>query len=136
MPAAPEDAFGSAPDRLAPIPPRGLPKSYRLLRGNEFQAVLRQRCSLRDALFAVYATPNDLGHARLGVAVSRKVSTRAVSRNRIKRQVREMFRQQQQLLSGLDVVVVAQPQAAARENPELRAALERHWQGITRKCKK
>lgn len=136
MPAAPGDAPGSAPDRLPPTLTQGLPKRCRLLRGSEFQAVLRQRCSLRDGFFTVYAKPNGLAHARIGIAVSRKISPRAVVRNRIKRQVREMFRLNQQQLTGLDLVVVAQPGAATQENAPLRTALMRHWEGITGKCKK
>ena len=136
MPAARGYGPASARSRLPANPLQGLPKQYRLLRGSDFQAVLRQRCSRRDNLFAVYAKPNGLPHARIGIAVSRKVSPHAVSRNRIKRQVREMFRLNHIQLSGLDLVIVAQPKAATQENSYLRAALASHWEGITGKCRK
>ena len=40
----------------------------------------------------VLATPNQLQHPRLGLAISRKVARSAVGRNRIKRVVRESYR--------------------------------------------
>jgi ribonuclease P protein component len=52
---------------------------------------------------------------RLGITVTRKVGN-AVVRNRIKRLVREVFRQHRERLpSGLDLVFVAKQQAAGAE---------------------
>ena len=53
----------------------------------------------------VYARPNGLSQARLGIIASKRVSPRAVDRNRAKRLVREMFRVMRQRLTGIDVVV-------------------------------
>ena len=60
---------------------------------------------------------------RLGLAVSRKVDRRAVGRNRIKRIVREAFREHRAQLADADYVIVARPGAAACDAPQLRAAL-------------
>lgn len=49
--------------------------------------------------------PNDLGHARLGLIVARRVEKLAVKRNRIKRLLREQFRLYKQNLPALDMVV-------------------------------
>lgn len=83
----------------------------------------------------VFAIPNGMALARLGLAVSRRVSPRAVDRNRIKRQIRESFRQHQILLKGLDVVVVSNPAARTSGNNDIRDALQQHWQHINKKCK-
>ncbi len=40
----------------------------------------------------LYARPNDLAHARLGVVVAKRLAPRAVTRNMIKRIARELFR--------------------------------------------
>ncbi|BEV72634.1 hypothetical protein THUN1379_21160 [Paludibacterium sp. THUN1379] len=58
-----------------------------------------------NALFQVFARPNDLGHPRLGLVVGKKVAKRAVRRNYIKRTVREWFRLNQHQLGGMDFVV-------------------------------
>lgn len=59
--------------------------------------------------------------ARLGFAVSRKVDKRAVGRNRIKRVLRETFRQVRGHLAGGDIVVVARPAASTLDNAALAA---------------
>jgi len=90
---------------------------------------------MRDTFFTVFAAPNALDHARLGLAVSRRAAPTAVARNRIKRQARESFRFHQAALAGLDVVVVAQPPATAATPATLRGALEQLWEKVERKCK-
>ena len=58
---------------------------------------------------------------RLGLAVSRKVDPHAVGRNRIKRSLREQFRQLRAELPAGAYVLVARPAAAKLPNSELRA---------------
>ena len=82
----------------------------------------------------MHVRSNDLGHARLGITVSRRVSPKAVIRNRVKRVVRESFRMQQEQLKGLDVVVVARPPAAGPDRTVLREALQRHWKKAQKSC--
>lgn len=73
---------------------------------------------------------NDLGHARLGLAISKRVSKRAVERNRIKRVIRESFRSGRTELPQVDVLVIARSSAAATVNAVLRADLARAWQAL------
>jgi len=109
---------------------KGLSKSSRLDESDAFSAVFKAGCRSRDRFFAVYAAPNHKTMGRLGLAVSRKVSPKAVTRNAIKRQVREAFRKHQHSLTGLDIVVVAHSAAVGQRAPSLQQALERHWQKI------
>lgn len=61
--------------------------------------------------------------ARLGITVTRRVG-KAVTRNRLKRQIRECFRRRRALLdAGLDVVVIARGGAAGLLTPEVEAEL-------------
>jgi ribonuclease P protein component len=108
----------------------GLPPAARLHRAADF-AALRQvtgRWQGRHFLLR-WRTTSERG-ARLGLAVSRKVSKRAVERNRIKRVVRESFRAEREALPALDVLVIARNSAATAPNPELFADLERVWQKL------
>ncbi len=88
----------------------------------------------QDRLFAVHALVNHLANARLGIAVSRRVSGRAVDRNRIKRIVRDTFRHEQAGLNGLDLVVVAQAACRVAEPESLRKSLRDHWIILRKRC--
>ena len=61
---------------------------------------------------------------RLGLAVSRKVDTRAVGRNRIKRSLREQVRHCSGALAPGAYVVVARKPAATMPNAQLRAVFD------------
>lgn len=93
----------------------GFPKSARLLRPSEFRRVQLEGRTVDLGAFVVRVAERPVSaeplEARLGLAVSRRAGN-AVARNRIKRRTREWFRHHRALLSGLDVVVSARPQAA------------------------
>jgi ribonuclease P protein component len=91
-----------------------------------------RRCS--DAWFTVLASPAPVAHARLGLAVSRKVSRSAVQRNRIKRLGRESFRKHGDSLPLLDIVVMARPGAAACDNQRLTASIDALLERTGRTC--
>ena len=61
------------------------------------------------------------------MAVSRKVSKRAVVRNTIKRVTRESFRGAYDGLPALDVLVIAKPSAAETGRVLLRRDLDSGW---------
>jgi len=108
-------------------PPLGFSKSRRLRSGPDLREISRTGRRIRDHLFSVHTRANELGYARLGVTVSRRVSTKAVIRNQIKRCIRESFRRSQSMLGALDLVVIAQHNASAAGQATLRESLQRHW---------
>ena len=107
----------------------GRAKRGRLTRSADFERVYRQGRSHGNRYFVLYAFPRSgEGEARLGVSVSRKVGG-AVERNQVKRLLREAFAASEATLpDGVDVVVVARPDArelAEREGLEgVRTALD------------
>ena len=86
------------------------PKQARLLRPSEFERVFDARNSASDAWIVLYGAASELGHARMGLTVSRRVGN-AVVRNRWKRLLREAFRMMQSSLSPLDLVCVVRGQS-------------------------
>ena len=100
----------------------------RLLDAAAFGRVFDRATRSRDELFTVLCRRNKQSTARLGLAISKKHCRKATARNRIKRIIRESFRQQQALLAGLDVVVINQPGASRATNSEINDSLDKHWQ--------
>ena len=90
----------------------GRAKRGRLTRSADFERVYRQGRSHGNRYFVLYAFPRSgEGEARLGVSVSRKVGG-AVERNQVKRLLREAFAaSEHRVPDGVDVVVVARPDA-------------------------
>ncbi len=74
----------------------------------EFKQVYDTGARLQGRLMTVFVLPRPHGRTRLGIAATRKLGG-AVVRNRAKRLMREVFRQQAHP-PGLDIVVV--PRAA------------------------
>ncbi len=107
-------------------------RDNRLLDAAAFGRVFKGAKRSRDRLFTVLCKPNDSHNARLGLAISKKHCRKATARNRIKRIVRESFRQQQVQLAGLDIVVINQPAAATASNRQVFDSLGTHWEQCRR----
>lgn len=90
-----------------------LRRSHRLSGKCAFEAVYAEKLRQPLGPICLCAKPNDLGHPRLGLSVSRRVGG-AVKRNRIKRLLREAFRIGQHDWPGAyDVVIVVYPHKTA-----------------------
>lgn len=103
--------------------------SKKIRKADEFSSVFRLRAGLRNGVseqqgfrhrgpcLEVLAKPNRLGWARLGLIVPKRILPHAVDRNRVKRQIREVFRHVQHELGDLDTIVrlvgVVDPQGRA-----------------------
>ncbi len=86
-------------------------------------------------LLALYK-PNQKALARLGIIVGKRVANSAVSRNQIKRVVRESFRAKQEHLKGLDIIVIARQQCDKLDKIELREGIDKLWQKLITLCQK
>lgn len=91
------------------------PRRLRVTQRADFERALRDGLRTADGRLTLWAHPNGLPHARLGLIVGRKLGN-AVQRNRAKRLWREAFRlAQHDLPAGLDLVCAPRPSEA----PEL-----------------
>ncbi|MFI4967956.1 MAG: ribonuclease P protein component [Gammaproteobacteria bacterium] len=115
--------------------PASFPRAVRLLLPTEFSHVFRDGTRSSDACFVVLACSSDAAAARLGLAVAKKAVAQSVTRTRIKRTVRESFRQRRASLPAVDIVVQARAAAGHRDNAELRASLDWHWQEVIKRCR-
>lgn len=55
--------------------------------------------------FVFFYAPGETPHARLGILISRRHAARSSDRNKIKRCIREAFRQEHERLAPIDVLV-------------------------------
>ena len=107
----------------------GFCKNQRLLKPKEYQKVYSssQRGGSKFFRYHVEGAPTleEMSNTpRLGITVSKKVSKLAVQRNRIKRIVREGFRQNQHFLRGSKIVITAKPGINIEKNTDLRSDLD------------
>jgi ribonuclease P protein component len=80
--------------------------------------------------FAVLARTSQVGHARVGLAISKRCAARAVDRNRLKRTVRESFRTVAERLPPVDVVILCGRGAVTMPAAQLRRSLDEVWRQI------
>ena len=112
-------------------------RQSRLLKPAQFKSVFQQSIRSSDDYFRIMARANDIQQHRLGMAVSKKAIAKAVGRNRIKRVVRESFRNRMLgpvTEKTLDFVILPTARAANQNNKTLDESLTIHWQKLTRKA--
>lgn len=81
-------------------------KNKRLVRNSQFKDVLGRGMRVSNGVVTLYMAKNDCGYPRLGVSVG-KFWGSAVVRNRLKRLLREAFRQNQdQIPADFDYVLM------------------------------
>lgn len=115
VPRAVPDSPSKLPVSLSSRPAR-FTAVHRLLRENGFDHVVRAE-SLSDRNFKVFFVHNSEKNARLGIILSKRILPGAVDRNRVKRTIREAFRQHGIKRCKLDLVVMVR-----RIDPQERSA--------------
>ncbi|WP_040481778.1 ribonuclease P protein component [Luminiphilus syltensis] len=110
-----------------PTPSLHFPKSARLLTASQFTRVFERNSHRAGAKHAlVLGSTNDLTQSRLGLVVAKKHVRLAHERNRVKRLVREHFRQHP-LQTPLDVIFLARKGLAELSNREIETLLADLW---------
>jgi len=74
---------------------------------NEYVRVLKQGARISSQNFSLAILKNGLGFPRMGQTVAKKAVSQAVSRNKIKRYFREVFRLNKDRFGSNDVVFIA-----------------------------
>ena len=108
--------------------PEGFSRRHRFSTQGSFGAILRSPRKLRGDTVVLSVVDGRRGAARLGIAVTRRLTPLSVERNRFKRLVRDEFRHHPVKSRGLDCVVALRTafdaSLAAATRAELRRLLD------------
>lgn len=86
------------------------PQKYRLLKKKDFHSVLEKGRFINNKFLYVKLIKNNKDSCRFGIIVSKKISKKAVVRNKIKRQIREIIRKNIPFIINqeqLDLIIIA-----------------------------
>ncbi len=108
-------------------------KELRLRAPAQFKYVFAQPVRSSSHQLTLLARSKALKHARLGLAVSKKVAQEAVKRNRLKRVIREYFRTNQHQFLPLDVVVIPKRGFLKLSPAQQIALLDKLWLTLSRR---
>ncbi len=110
-------------------------RERRLTRASEYGRVFGDNFRCGDRYFTILARPRGDGDsARLGLAIAKKQIRRAVDRNRLKRIIRESFRQQRSRLPAVDLVVMVRRPVLDLQQAEIFSRLQGLWHKIIERC--
>jgi len=114
------------------VPSAKFTAAHRLLRVDGFDRVVQAE-NIADKHLKVFFARNSKNNARLGIIASKKTLPRAADRNRIKRVIREAFRQHSIKARKLDIVVLVRH--ACAQQPGLRGdILELLFSRVENRC--
>jgi ribonuclease P protein component len=109
-------------------------KADRLRKRSEFVHVFQQGRKVQNRHFTAFYCPGQNSASRIGITVTKRVG-KAVTRNRIKRIIREHFRLNRECTQPyLDINVIAKKEAVDLTSEEMFYSLNGLFEKIKRAC--
>lgn len=84
----------------------GFLRQNRLVSPEDFRSVFAHALKVKNKYLIALYRSNSLSHARIGIVIKKQHVKLAVDRNLLRRIARESFRNQQETLKGLDIIVL------------------------------
>lgn len=101
-----------------------LKKDQRLRKTKEIEGVFAVGRSCYLGGLGIKTNANKLDFSRFTVLVNKKVSKKAVDRNKLKRRIREILKKELDNLVCSDIIVICQPQALDLELADLKKIIK------------
>ncbi len=102
-----------------------LPFENRIKKKKDFEIIFKKGDIFHSETMVSIFLKNELKETRFGFIVSKKVSSKAVSRNRIKRVLREQTRLMlDKIKKGFDIVVIAKKEISEKDSKTIAAEIE------------
>ena len=109
-----------------------LSKANRLRKEKDFEKLFKKGKSFRNGFLILKIVQNNLEESRFGFIVSQKVSKKAALRNKIKRRIRAVARQNiKKIRKGIDVALIALPGLEKKNFLETKEILNALLKNIT-----
>lgn len=84
-------------------------KEYHIKKNQEIEKIIKNRHSVGNKYFAIYTYKNnEASHYRFALSIGKKYGI-AVERNKMKRRIREIIKNHNELLINVDYVFVIKP---------------------------
>ena len=90
----------------------------RLRKDSDFKNIYRKDKSLATKTLVFYYIKNDLGYTRVGYSISKKVG-KAVTRNRIRRLIKENLKDIPDLKDGYDIIFIGRIPSSESDYKEI-----------------
>ena len=90
----------------------------RLRKDSDFKNIYRKGKSLATKTLVFYFIKNDLGYTRVGYSISKKVG-KAVTRNRIRRLIKENLKDIPDLKDGYDIIFIGRIPSSESDYKEI-----------------
>ena len=100
-------------------------KIFRLSLQRDFNSVFKKGLGFSSTDLTIKYLENDKKIFRLAVIISKKVAKKAVSRNLLRRRLKEILRKCSSQLIGWDLILIAKPELAKNNFAELTEMLEK-----------
>lgn len=78
---------------------------YRVKTHEDFQEVIKEKKTVSNRIYVLYYKKNELNHSRVGISSSKKLGN-AVTRNKIRRQIRMMAQQVINFDNSIDYCII------------------------------
>ncbi len=80
-------------------------RKNRIRKNSNFKEIISKHQQIKNNEFVIYSNKNDLGYTRIGISVSSKIGN-AVTRNKIKRQIKAIIKDLTKLDKNTDIVII------------------------------
>lgn len=102
-----------------------LSRNFRLKKKKDFERVQKKGKTIKSDFLVLKFTNNDKEETRVGFVCSKKVSKKAVTRNQIKRRLRQAVKDHQEKLKlGYDVVFFAKQNIREKDSWAIQKGVE------------
>ncbi|MET1218252.1 MAG: ribonuclease P protein component [Glaciecola sp.] len=110
------------------------PRELRLLTPAHFSNVFADATAAPSKHVTLLAKKNTNKYPRLGITIAKNRVRKAHDRNRLKRIIRESFRQHQHFLPNIDIIVIGKSNLDTLSNQEFNDTLNKLWKKLKQRC--